>query len=298
MKKESNSGKIICVGDCHQRILAASRILEIEKGFDKCIFLGDYFDNFGDTPQDAKNMAIWLRGKMSENTNEKSENYQKFIFCVGNHDAPYRFPQNRNFYCSGFSHEKSKAINSVLTPDDWNQVEIYHVLSLQGLKNPILLSHAGISKTYAEYALKESQKNLADKVKLAKILDTHTSEAFKRAENEQFYHFLEAGQDRGGYHPYGGILWGDLRNFEPVAGLNQIFGHTPVRAPVVISKKGPRSRYEDDLFFDFSKKSNKVSFEQLNEYSSVNFDVDTHLTSYLVIDTISQTIEIKTLGFS
>jgi hypothetical protein len=52
---------------------------------------------------------------------------------------------------------------------------------------------------------------------------------------------LQAGRSRGGLAKHGGIMWCNQREFFPINGINQIFGHTPVKSPKWINKENSKN---------------------------------------------------------
>ena len=95
------------------------------------IFLGDYFDNFGDNVSDARLTASWLRKRM-DSTDD--------VLLLGNHDAAYLFPKLDALYCPGFTKAKARAIHEVLQPKHWQRFKLAHV------EQGWLLSHAGLNR--------------------------------------------------------------------------------------------------------------------------------------------------------
>lgn len=191
--------------DLHLKIEKAQKILDTHS-FDKVVFLGDAFDDFNDTPDMAKNAAIWLKKTM--------EKYgDNFVICRSNHDVAYEFPKNPHLRCSGFERAKSDAINSILTQEDWAKFKFFHCeqgfwLSHAGI-HPYIFSHPihGITQEgvqeYCDKALEAAKQNIAHPV-------------------------TNAGYSRGGNQLFGGITWCDFSlDFQPIDNIHQIVGHTP-----------------------------------------------------------------------
>ncbi len=119
----------------HYHILAAEEWVASYSA-DQIVFLGDYFDNVGDTPEIAATTASWLRDSLRD---------PKRVHLWGNHDLPYAIPQNDEFLCPGFSEEKCRAISGILRWDDhWHQLKFVHFVG------DYALSHAGISSAIFE----------------------------------------------------------------------------------------------------------------------------------------------------
>ncbi len=68
--------KLIIIPDLHNDYFTAEKIIKKENR-DKVLFLGDYFDDFYDTLEDADNTAKWLT---------KSLQQKNRVHLIGNHD--------------------------------------------------------------------------------------------------------------------------------------------------------------------------------------------------------------------
>lgn len=180
---------------------------------DRVVFLGDYFDDFHDTADDARATALWLRERIDSLSPEEA------VFLLGNHDFAYLRSFDPRAYCSGYTHAKAAAIRAVLEPRHWERLRLAH--AEQGW----LLSHAGfhpslVSEPTAEVILVQCEVALAHPERAAALFG--------------------AGRDRGGMQAVGGVLWLDWSSFVPIADLNQIVGHTP--GSKVRRKHGEQSR--------------------------------------------------------
>lgn len=208
--------KVLVISDIHLKHKVAESILDLERGnFDKCIFLGDYFDDWGDSPEQNAETAIWLKNSLKESL---------FVHLLGNHDLSYltaRF-NYEGAICSGFSLEKSRAINTYLKLDDWFKLRLFIVI------DGILYTHAGLNKRFlpqecsgiewAEDYLGEKTKEYHDW-----LLETSSSLGYPKKKLDRIF---SCGYIRGGDQPYGGIIWNDSREHKPVNGVTQVFGHT------------------------------------------------------------------------
>jgi len=190
--------RTLIIPDIHLQIERAEHWLETQD-FDHAVFLGDYFDDFQDHVRQTRLTAHWLRERMN-----KSQD----IFLLGNHDIPYMFPNDPYYACSGFSHEKSKAIRKILRPEHWDRFRIAY--SEQGW----LMSHAG----FHPFWVKEPT--------VQKILK-RCEMALRRAKQHMDDPLLGAGKERGGTQHLGGPLWMDWQSLVPIPGVNQIVGHSP-----------------------------------------------------------------------
>ena len=192
--------KTLIIPDIHNEVENASHWIETQK-YDQVIYLGDFFDSFGDTVLDARKTAYWLKGELKHDNR---------IFLLSNHDAPYRFPKNDQLYCPGFTHEKSNRINEILTQEDWFRFKLFHNI------DNWYFSHAGIHPKFIPYVGIEFFYRVCN-------------EALENAKANIPDSLFSAGYARGGSDEHGGILWMDWSALVPMSGINQVVGHTPYR---------------------------------------------------------------------
>lgn len=217
--------RTIIISDLHNRIYWIENVLSssLLQPYDRVIFLGDYFDDYGDTPDDAYMSAKWLKQSLKKPNR---------IHLYGTHDLWYRFPSNPYIETSGNAVEKYYEIQRVLNLNDWNLLKLYHY------EQNYLMSHAGVhSYLISEYifrhrdifnryivnnSLRLSSQDIVDK-----IVKPATDEAFYRISQGFDSGWLAAGFSREGLQKVGGITWLDWNfEFEPIPGLNQIVGHS------------------------------------------------------------------------
>ncbi len=228
----NDSMKRLIVPDIHHRTHKADLILGAEPA-GEVYFLGDYQDDFYDTPAMARSTALWMRKQI--------EAGHRLLW--GNHDLPYAFLPARHD-CPGYSREKAEAIAGVLTPDHWKQLRLWYII--EDGPRPWILSHAGIERPW-----------IPDGVDPVPFLRQLEAEALNGLYAEGCSHplFYYCSGARGGRDPYSGPLWMDWGDFRPVAGINQIVGHTPLRKP-----------------------------DQYSIENSTNWCIDTHLHHYGVLE--------------
>lgn len=196
----------LIIPDIHLKCELADRII-YSVGADEIIFLGDYFDNYGDDPTSVGNTCDWLC---------KSVTFPNRIHLFGNHDMHYAFA-SKYFQCSGYEQWKYFYINDRVPRNVWDKLKYYHVLD-----DTWLLSHAGIHNKYIQNMKFKTQKEFLQKI--SNMLDSEIVQGHRN--NSWIFH---SGFGRGGNQYAGGITWCDYElEFEPTVGLNQILGHTPV----------------------------------------------------------------------
>ncbi len=194
-------------GDIHNHVKEAQRFLDHEKP-NRVIWLGDFFDNFNDTPTDATNTALWVRKTMEERPRD--------VFIFGNHDIPYRFPDQEKFHQYGFSKEKSEAIRAVLTEEHWSRFVLSHEEFWNG--QTILFSHAGYIERFFRNEVYDSEQR--------KVLEA----------------ICLANGNKTCYNPlldavYGPI-WIRWPSLPVMNGVCQVVGHTPQPKPAIRGVKG------------------------------------------------------------
>jgi hypothetical protein len=212
---------IIAIGDIHNHWVEAEQIASLYDKTHIVVFTGDYFDNFGDTAQDAIQTAQWLKESLDKPNR---------IHLMGNHDINYSYLNYtkdslgslQNIYnCSGYDLKKDDAINRVMTNEDWDKIKFAHY------GNEWWFTHAGIHPHWFEHPVK-GMSNDAILDKLAKATDDYLN----RTWNETIG---AVGRCRGGMHKVGGILWcDDFQEGHVSRGLKQVFGHTPTMNKITI----------------------------------------------------------------
>jgi len=186
-------------------------IIEKEKP-GQVIFLGDYFDDYYDSYQEADNTATWL---------SKSIEQKKRIHLIGNHDLSY-MTDNPKLKCSGYTRQKHDTIKR--HEIDWKKLQLYYWLTDDSLCDEWLCTHAGFSYTfYSQMTKVKTPSNVLE-------FSDHDLENIDDLNYE--HRFFQAGKARQGSANVGGILWCDYyEEFKPIPDLKQIFGHTPLPSP-------------------------------------------------------------------
>ncbi|MDJ1121844.1 metallophosphoesterase [Olsenella sp. YH-ols2217] len=199
----------IVVGDLHlkaTRVLPAlDRLIDSEKA-DRVVFLGDYLDDWDATPEDfereCRALAEWADGRRKQGLD--------LVFLLGNHDLEYlRGAQGPGTwveltpYCRKFLHRLN--VHVAVEDHGW------------------LLTHAGVTRAWARrqlYCAQGTQNPSA-----AEVAD----ELNWMLSGNETNLLAMAGPGRGGSQ-LPSPLWADLDELlaDPLPGVRQIVGHTPV----------------------------------------------------------------------
>ena len=195
----------LIIPDIHHKIQIVEEIRQSHPGI-PAIFLGDYFDDFYDTPDDMRATCRWLRNSL-ENTSD--------VFLIGNHCFAYLSYELgvRWGSCSGWTPAKHGVFHEYF-PGDLLLRQCRWMVDCQDW----LITHAGVSNDlYRAFSKRRSKDDIFEWVANAQnaLLAGVAHPA------------LLAGFDRGGSQKTGGILWCDWNSFRPIPQFRQILGHTP-----------------------------------------------------------------------
>lgn len=198
--------KTLIIPDIHTKYEKAQRILDKYGKTHRFIFMGDYFDQFGDTPELNVATANWLISTM--------DTYKDSIFLKGNHDEIY--DPRTNVACSGFSFQKKNAINQVMKIEHWDKLKYFHH------EFGWWFSHAGLTVNWHLNPMHD----VFTEGSVQEIID---SAIIKQRAGETTNAIWASSYARGGNVRVGGLLWEDWRDLKLVDYVNQIVGHTPVK---------------------------------------------------------------------
>lgn len=198
--------KLIVIGDIHTHYGKVERIISKYENTHKFIFMGDYFDQFGDTPEINASTAFWLKTQMIARPD--------WVYLKGNHDEIY--DPRTSCMCSGFSSQKKTAINEVLNIQDWDTLKYFHY------ENGYWFSHAGLTKHWHVHPMKEGL--VIENVQ--RIIDNAVVQ--QRAGLDTGNAIWAASLSRGGSHVVGSLLWQDWRDMEMIPNTKQVVGHSPI----------------------------------------------------------------------
>lgn len=219
--------KYLVVPDIHCRTDRAEKLVAQYPGH-TAVFLGDYFDDYHDTPADAERTARWLAWSLQQ---------PRRIHVMGNHDAAYRWPTLAN--CPGWTEAKHRRVASVMRAPLWALCRLHYVV--EGTR-PIVLSHAGFTlrNVYNVHAAGDLYAHGRLSFIRERTPEEHLAEIEAQAQLclrladscNQRHHFFQQGSRMGCRLP-AGPWWLDDEDFIPIPGMNQIVGHSIQREPVV-----------------------------------------------------------------
>jgi len=121
----------IAIGDIHGKNCWKDLI---DREFDECYFVGDYFDNYEETP------TVTQIRNFKEICEEARKN-NKIHLCLGNHDLHYLRGIEKSEKYSGFQWYGRFDIQEILEEN----IDLLKVVYQSG---NYLISHAGISNTF------------------------------------------------------------------------------------------------------------------------------------------------------
>ena len=188
---------MIFVGDIHGRVSLVKRIREQFKS-EKKIFVGDVVDSFTETIADQVE-AVNIICDMTE-TGEA-------VYVAGNHEFSYLKPETMR--ASGYKPALA-AHMMTLKHRLWKCMVPFAVMS----KAKILVTHAGMTSNLFAKMPKDDIGDI--RVMLDRLLKRDDAWVYR------------VGTARMGTAAYGGIFWCDAnKEFSPITGIRQVFGHTP-----------------------------------------------------------------------
>lgn len=250
---------VLVIGDIHHHTVEAELVIARHSGrFRTVVFLGDYFDDFGDTPERMQSTCRWLK---------ESLQHPDRIHLLGNHDLSFLNPSNTQLGCPGWSVAKQHVFDRECS--DVARDRLFLAVEVSAW----VLSHAGFHHALIG-GLRPNELVCAANDGLRKVLKGDHSP------------FVGCGYGRGGRDPFGGVTWLDWNTeFEPIAGLNQIVGHTP--APGLVRGQHLSSALEQ--YRSEIRAASAHEFRELHPvpgdaWISVNWCIDTQQAIAALID--------------
>jgi hypothetical protein len=217
--------KVLAIGDLHGKDCWKEINLT---HYDRVIFIGDYVDS--PTIEDKTIVAnlkeiIELKVKLSE----------KVVLLLGNHDIQYMdYP---NYQCSGFNWRIKDELATVFQSNR-------HLFQVAYQSSNWLFTHAGVTNTFFHATFKKLPNDLGEHTVASVLNDLQASP------NQSKLHI--AGQGRGGFFPYSGVTWADMKEsaIDYLPGLHQVVGHTRVMDIISFSKANSRGIESSITYID------------------------------------------------
>jgi predicted phosphodiesterase len=204
--------RIICLGDTHGRS-TWKRILKKETEFDKCIFIGDYFDTHNNDCTPDKQIV-----NFKEIVEFKKANPDKVILLTGNHDYHYIRGVGETYsgYQASYALEIGELIEQAINDD---------IMQMCYLHNDFFFSHAGLTKTWVQSILAPNNINpLVDDVMVQTIND------YLKFQPRVFGFMMGNNFDQTGNDITQGPIWVRPKSLvkDMVEGITCVVGHTQV----------------------------------------------------------------------
>lgn len=221
--------KILVIPDIHGEPHWKQNYLEHINEVDKCVFLGDYVDNFNE-----KYKGIFAYNNFLDIINTTEPYKDKTFLLLGNHDLAYCLFALGSTQVSGHQSIMNKKYNEMF----FNNKDRLQI----GVKlDKWVFSHAGFTKTWYTNSKKvydafaERNGNIPPKgpIKLANW--------FWQRQDGYLLNFSDLGWDMSGDDKCQGPLWVRPNSlFSDMYYPNQIVGHTEIRSdkPLWIKKNG------------------------------------------------------------
>lgn len=206
----------IIIGDIHGRKSVVEKVLTEYPNYQR-IWVGDLIDSFDASIEDQ----LWCLETVLDKCEKEND-----IYIIGNHEASYLFHGQR---CGGWNMAMASHI-ACLRSKILRHAKFYHCITRQ-LRYPILITHAGLSSVFWEMCnpgLVPTYNNVI------KWLDNITNTFNPLLYDDPLF---MVGFKRGGISKAGGILWCDIKEFVPIEGFIQVFGHTQVSNITFIKHK-------------------------------------------------------------
>jgi UDP-2,3-diacylglucosamine pyrophosphatase LpxH len=141
--------KTIIVGDVHGRD-QWKQIVAQEKGADKFVFLGDYFDSFNLS-------GVIQMHNFKEIVEFKETSGKEVIMLIGNHDYHY-FPEITDSSTSGYQHAMAPSIKQLIG-ENREYLQVAHRMG------EFVFTHAGISSEWLDdTVINWTEENMVDKI--------------------------------------------------------------------------------------------------------------------------------------
>lgn len=228
------------VGDIHGRYRVVDKVLD---SYEHVVFVGDFMDSWYE-PSEHQIRALVAA--------MEADNAQVLL---GNHEASYLGPDHR---CSGWDARTQQKFNQLRYTVD----SFYRIVSI----GPgVFVTHAGISLDWLRHVTG---------LPMVEVLELNHDQIFSAVNDCSFDTFSIVGKTRGGYYPFGGPLWCDWTDFQPIPGLTQIMGHTerrPGKNKGILIKRRNGNNYNIDclgtagLILEYDSNTGARTFRDVEE---------------------------------
>lgn len=187
---------IAFLGDIHGHWRFVEKLPELLPEY-HWIFVGDFVDSFSQSISDQIKCIVQVLDWVEEG---------KASSLYGNHELSYWFPEQ---YCSGYKAATQIHMTHL-------RERAFKLMKTAMLIDNTLVTHAGLTRRIHDWMIRENPEKT--------ILEVIEENQFNTSSP-----LWGVGKVRGGRQPEGGIWWCDwAEEFEPVPGLNQVFGHSNV----------------------------------------------------------------------
>lgn len=207
------NNNILVIPDVHGRNFW-EKAIDLVDNYKRVVFLGDYLDMYAFdeiTPEEALlNFEKIIKFK--------TDNPQKVILLLGNHDMPY---YSRDYYNMHYYHSRHmKEQREVIVPMFEENKDLFQIAYTE---DDILFTHAGLDESWLRFVYKKDIKDMNEIVEKINVL-TDTKEGLA-------YLYMVT-SSRGGRDRCGSCIWNHVTDMEWLYGygakdtMKQIFGHT------------------------------------------------------------------------
>lgn len=249
-KKDNPSLSCLVVGDIHAKIWIVNAVEKLLPKYDRVIFLGDYEDDWGATPEMTYNVVKKL-------IDLKIANPRKIICLMGNHSTSEWL--GGNFRCSGFNESTHSLVKDLYKTQLDGNIPVFQIAYSHG---NYLFTHAGVTQHFwndTKILIRNHYPQLQDLLKInhsptviSNILNYAFLQGLNDSDDKLFRTLAQAGSARGGWGTPS-PLWTDKAELiaDPLLyDTKQVVGHTPVKTITYHRTHENPKRLPDLIFCD------------------------------------------------
>ena len=182
----SSHPSTLVIGDIHHRTdFADKAIKRYSSRGQRTVFLGDYFDAFGDGTREMRATCQWLRRSLKDPNR---------THLLGNHDLAYLMPLHHQAWCPGWTSKKQQVFDEEMAGIG---ISSFRIACQVG---PWLLSHAGVDGEHL------------DELGSIGVVEQLERELARACSGSRSWLF-DRSPERGGLDRAGAVLWADWREF-------------------------------------------------------------------------------------